>query len=70
MNYKYQEVLNECYKRVKVNPQDIKARQTLNILYLDHWMEHTPIFDTSRPQSKVEPCFFYIFTCVVSRSVL
>ena len=29
-----------------------------------------PIFDTSRPQSKVEPCFFYIFTCVVSRSVL
>ena len=30
----------------------------------------TPIFDTSRPQSKVEPCFFYIFTCVVSRSVL
>ena len=47
MNYKYQEVLNECYKRVKVNPQDIKARQTLNILYLDHWMEHTEYFDYS-----------------------
>lgn len=29
-----------------------------------------PIFDTSRPQSKVEPCFFNIFICVVSRSVL
>ena len=33
-------------------------------------LEFKPIFDTSRPQSKVEPCFFYIFTCVVSRSVL
>ena len=52
MNSKYRKILNECYKRVKVNPQDIKARQTLNILYLDYWMEHTEYFDFNEQEEE------------------
>lgn len=52
---------------VIVGPTGVgKTKMSIELAkYLD-----APIFDTSRPQSKVEPCFFYIFTCVVSRSVL
>ena len=45
MDSKFKKMLYECYKRVKINPQDIKARQTLNILYLDYWRDHTEYFD-------------------------
>ena len=45
MDSKFKKILYECYKKVKINPQDIKAKQTLNILYLDYWRDHTEYFD-------------------------
>ena len=73
----YITLTNNELKNLRVTDEDnieivgfVASSEIDPIFYEKTYVISTPIFDTSRPQSKVEPCFFYIFTCVVSRSVL